>query len=80
MSGSRSTRPDGGMFLWGRLSDGRSATDLLPKAVEQGHGLRARRALLLGAARRVDVRMSFATASAEELDEGVRRFAAALNA
>ena len=30
------TRPDGGMFLWGRLTDGRSATDLLPKAVEQG--------------------------------------------
>ena len=30
------SRPEGGMFLWGRLADGRSATDLLPKAVEQG--------------------------------------------
>ena len=44
------TRPDGGMFLWGRLSDGRSADRPAAEGRGAGDGLRARRALLLGAA------------------------------
>ncbi len=74
------TRPDGGMFLWGRLSDGRSATDLLPKAVEQGMAFVPGEPFYSGPPDVSTLRMSFATASPEELDEGVRRFAAALNA
>ena len=29
-------RPEGGMFLWGRLPEGMSATSLLPRALEHG--------------------------------------------
>ena len=80
VSASRSARPDGGMFLWGRLSDGRSATDLLPKAVEQGMAFVPGEPFYSGPPDASTLRMSFATASPEELDEGVRRFAAALDA
>ena len=38
--------PDGGMFLWARLPQGMDAIELLPKAVEQGRGVRARRGVL----------------------------------
>ena len=73
------TRPDGGMLLWGRLADGRSATELLPKAVEQGMAFVPGEPFYSGPPDVSTLRMSFATASPEELDEGVRRFAAALN-
>jgi 2-aminoadipate transaminase len=74
------SRPDGGMFLWGRLSDGRSASDLLPKAVERGMAFVPGEPFYSGPPDVSTLRMSFATASPAELDEGVRRFAAALDA
>ena len=55
-------------------------TDLLPKAVEQGMAFVPGEPFYSGPPDVSTLRMSFATASPEELDEGVRRFAAALNA
>lgn len=63
--------PQGGMFLWLRLPEGLDSTALLPKAVQNGV------AFVPGAAfydTHPDVqtmRLSFVTASAEEIDRGV---------
>jgi 2-aminoadipate transaminase len=81
------TPVDGGMFLWGRLTDGTiDAAQLLPVAVE--HGV----AFVPGAAFHVarpgdppdqvphdELRMSFATLAPETFDEAARRLAAALH-
>ena len=71
-------KPDGGMFLWGRLTDGQSAVELLPRAVEQGMAFVPGEPFYSGPPDRSTLRLSFATATPDELDEGVRRFAAAL--
>jgi 2-aminoadipate transaminase len=70
--------PDGGMFLWARLPQGASAIDLLPKAVERGV------AFVPGApfyAAHPDVRtlrLSFVTASVQQIDTGIAALAAAI--
>jgi 2-aminoadipate transaminase len=76
--------PDGGMFLWARLPAGMSALDLLPDAVERGV------AFVPGAAFYADqtpgadalrtLRLSFVTASREQIDTGVKALAAAIRA
>ncbi|MBA2965433.1 MULTISPECIES: PLP-dependent aminotransferase family protein [Ramlibacter] len=76
--------PDGGMFLWARLPAGMSAIELLPEAVERGV------AFVPGAAFYADetpdaqalrtLRLSFVTASREQIDTGVRALAAAIRA
>ena len=70
--------PDGGMFLWARLPAGMNAVALLPKAVEKNV------AFVPGAAFYADhadvrcLRLSFVTASAEQIDVGVKALAAAI--
>ena len=70
--------PDGGMFLWARLPEGMNATALLPKAVEKNV------AFVPGAAFYADqpdercLRLSFVTASVEQIDIGVAALAAAI--
>jgi 2-aminoadipate transaminase len=72
--------PAGGMFLWARLPQGMSAIDLLPKAVERGV------AFVPGApfyASRPDercLRLSFVTASVEQIATGIAALAAAIRA
>jgi 2-aminoadipate transaminase len=74
----RFARPDGGMFLWGRLP-GVDTAPLLHRAVEEGM------AFVPGTAFAVDgrptdaLRLSFATQSPDELDEAVQRLARALS-
>jgi 2-aminoadipate transaminase len=69
---------DGGMFLWARLPAGVSAIDLLPKAVERGV------AFVPGAAFYADqgdprtLRLSFVTASADQIDTGIAALAAVI--
>ena len=53
-SGSSFTRPDGGMFLWGRLAGGVDARAAAGRGPRTGRGLRARRRLLHGRARPAD--------------------------
>jgi 2-aminoadipate transaminase len=71
-------QPDGGMFLWARLPRGMSALELLPKAVERGV------AFVPGAAFYADhgdvrtLRLSFVTATVEQIDTGMAALAAAI--
>ena len=71
-------RPDGGMFLWARLPEGLDAAALLPKAVDTRRGLRAGRGLLRRPADARTLRLSFVTASAEEIERGVTALAAVI--
>ena len=67
--------PSGGMFLWASLPVGLDATTLLPRAVERGI------AYVPGAAFYADhpdprtLRLSFVTASTDEIDRGVAELA-----
>jgi 2-aminoadipate transaminase len=72
-------RPDGGMFLWGRLTGEVEAVPLLAAAVERGVAFVPGDAFYTGAGDPRTLRLSFATASPAELDEGVARLAAALD-
>ncbi len=70
--------PAGGMFLWARLPQGVDAVELLPRAVDKGV------AFVPGAAFFADqpdprtVRLSFVTASVEQIDTGIAALAAAI--
>ena len=70
--------PDGGMFLWARLPAGMDAVALLPHAVERGV------AFVPGAAFYADggdprtLRLSFVTATPEQIARGVAALAAAI--
>lgn len=71
-------KPEGGMFLWARLPEGVDAVALLPKAVDKGV------AYVPGAAFFADVpdtrslRLSFVTASVEQINTGIAALAAAI--
>ena len=70
--------PDGGMFLWLRLPEGMSAIELLPRAVDKGV------AFVPGAAFYADepdprsLRLSFVTASVEQIRIGMAALAQAI--
>lgn len=71
-------KPEGGMFLWARLPEGMSAVELLPQAVDKGV------AFVPGApfyAQDPDprtIRLSFVTATHEQIDTGIAALAAAI--
>jgi len=70
--------PDGGMFLWVRLPQGLDATELLPRAVERGVAFVPGEAFFAGAADSRCMRLSFVTASAQQIDTGIAALAAAI--
>src|SRR5438105_468306 len=70
--------PDGGMFLWARLPQGMSAIELLPKAVDQGVAFVPGAAFYAGDADPRCLRLSFVTATAEQIDTGIAALAAAI--
>lgn len=70
--------PDGGMFLWARLPAGMSAIDLLPKAVERGVAFVPGAAFYADGADARTLRLSFVTASADQIATGVAALAAAI--
>jgi 2-aminoadipate transaminase len=63
--------PDGGMFLWARLPAGMSAIELLPKAVERGVAFVPGAAFYADNADPRTLRLSFVTASVEQIDTGI---------
>jgi len=71
-------RPAGGMFLWARLPEGVDAVGLLPKAVDRNV------AFVPGAAFYADhgdprtLRLSFVTASVDQINTGVAALAEAI--
>ncbi len=70
--------PAGGMFLWARLPQGVSAIDLLPKAVDRGVAFVPGAAFYASDADPRTLRLSFVTASVEQINIGVAALAAAI--
>jgi 2-aminoadipate transaminase len=70
--------PDGGMFLWARLPQGASAIDLLPKAVDKGVAFVPGAAFYAAHPDARSLRLSFVTASAEQIDIGIAALASAI--
>ena len=71
-------RPSGGMFLWVRLPQGMDATRLLPKAVERGVAFVPGSPFYAGGADPRTLRLSFVTASVQQIDTGIAALAAAV--
>ncbi|QHI98363.1 aminotransferase class I/II-fold pyridoxal phosphate-dependent enzyme [Xylophilus rhododendri] len=71
-------RPAGGMFLWVRLPAGLSAAALLPRAVEKGVAFVPGEPFYAGQPDDRTLRLSFVTASREQIATGVAALAAAV--
>jgi 2-aminoadipate transaminase len=70
--------PAGGMFLWARLPQGMNAIDLLPKAVDKGVAFVPGAPFYAGQPDARSLRLSFVTASVEQIDTGIAALAAAI--
>lgn len=71
-------RPDGGMFLWVRLPAGMNAVELLPKAVDKGVAFVPGAAFYADGADPRSLRLSFVTASEEQIHIGIAALAQAI--
>ena len=67
--------PDGGMFLWARLPEGMDAVALLPQAVDRGVAFVPGAAFYADGADPRTLRLSFVTASEEQIRIGIRALA-----
>jgi 2-aminoadipate transaminase len=76
----RCAEPEGGMFVWGELSDDVDTHELLRTAIVHGVAFVPGRAFGVEAEHRRALRLSFVTSPPDQLEEGVRRLAAALDA
>jgi 2-aminoadipate transaminase len=70
--------PDGGMFLWARLPAGMNAVELLPKAVDKNVAFVPGAAFYADNADERTLRLSFVTASVDQINTGVAALAAAI--
>jgi 2-aminoadipate transaminase len=70
--------PDGGMFLWVRLPAGLNAVELLPKAVGKGVAFVPGAAFYADGADPRTLRLSFVTASEEQIHIGIAALAQAI--
>ena len=70
--------PDGGMFLWASLPAHMSAVELLPRAVEKGVAFVPGAAFYADNADESTLRLSFVTASVEQINTGIAALAAAI--
>ena len=72
--------PDGGMFLWLKLPAGLNAVDLLPQAVAKGVAYVPGAAFYSGVAEQNTLRLSFVTASVDQIQTGMAALAGVLKA
>ena len=72
--------PDGGMFLWLKLPLGMNAVELLPQAVERNVAYVPGAAFYTGQAQANTLRLSFVTASVEQIHTGIAALAGVLKA
>jgi 2-aminoadipate transaminase len=70
--------PDGGMFLWARLPPGVDAIELLPKAVDKGVAFVPGSPFYAGQPDPRCLRLSFVTATVQQIDTGIAALAAAI--
>lgn len=73
-------RPAGGMFLWLRLPEGMSALELLPRAVERNVAFVPGAAFYAEQADTRTLRLSFVTATQEQIRTAIAALAAAIRA
>ena len=71
-------KPEGGMFLWMRLPRGMNAVDLLAKAVDKGVAFVPGAPFYAGAPDERSLRLSFVTASVEQINRGIAALAEAV--
>jgi 2-aminoadipate transaminase len=71
-------KPDGGMFLWLRLPEGMNSVELLPKAVERGVAFVPGLPFYAGQGDPRTMRLSFVTASVDEIDTAITALADAV--
>ncbi|WHZ09565.1 MAG: PLP-dependent aminotransferase family protein [Burkholderiaceae bacterium] len=71
-------QPAGGMFLWARLPEGLDATRLLPRAVEHGVAYVPGAPFYAGAGDARTLRLSYVTASSDEIEIGIAALARAV--
>jgi 2-aminoadipate transaminase len=71
-------KPEGGMFLWLRLPEGMDAVALLPRAVERGVAFVPGVPFYAGEGDPRTLRLSFVTASVEEIDTAIAALAEAV--
>ena len=69
------TQPAGGMFLWVRMPEGIDTVALLPKAVERGVAFVPGAPFYAGASDPRTMRLSFVTASVDEIDTAIAALA-----
>ena len=74
--GSTHNRPDGGMFVWGRLPDGWDAAELLDRALTRDVAFVPGFPFFAGPPDRATLRFSFTTHGPAEIAEGVARLRA----
>ena len=72
--------PDGGMFLWVKLPQGMNAVDLLPQAVDRNVAYVPGAAFYSGQAQANTLRLSFVTASVDQIRQGIAALAEVLKA
>ena len=70
--------PDGGMFLWAKLPKGMDAVALLARAVERGVAFVPGAAFYAGEGDTRTIRLSFVTATCEQIDTGIAALAGAI--
>jgi len=73
--GVRWNQPDGGMFLWASLPAGLDAVALLPQAVERNVAFVPGAAFYADGAQANTMRLSFVTASVEQINTGIAALA-----
>ena len=71
-------QPKGGFFLWARLPDGHECEALLAKAMEQGVIFVIGNAFCVDGSGHDRIRLSFSWPTPEQIQEGARRLAAAM--
>jgi DNA-binding transcriptional MocR family regulator len=76
-AGSVLTEPEGGLFIWVTLPDGYDAAAILPRAIERGVAFVPGLYFYAGEPLVSTLRVSFATATPDELREGAARLGAA---
>lgn len=77
-SGVSWNTPDGGMFLWLKLPRGMNAVELLPKAVERNVAFVPGAAFYADAPQLNTLRLSFVTASVDQINVGIEALARTL--
>ena len=74
--GAEWSRPDGGMFLWMRLREGVDTAELLEPAIDEGVAFVPGSVFSIDGDHRSSMRLCFASAEPERIEEGIRRLRA----